>query len=533
MKLFVFILLSFFLAHGSSFAHMRELPSNTLPHKQVQYDDGRKESTDSLALMLENYLGVLEYESLETKISECDFLISTCSASEVRSEVALRIYNYYLQSNLMGVEAVSVHIYDRWFATGKVEVGEDVLFGAKIFADFNRQSLLGNVAPKLKMCTAEGDSLSIMGVADNSRRFKILYFYDVNCPKCFVETTKMPVLLKNDFPVDFYPIYVGVDKKAWEDYRTRFDYQTTRTKIVNLWDENLNSDYQRKYGVLQTPKLFLVDPMGVIIGRGLDVPTLTAMLQVIFEEKKLEYGSEQSVKVFDETFAPYGSSLTAENVRFVADYIEETTLNRADTLMFKQLSGDLLYYLIPKKGQVWKDGLQYVIDDKVLSRSDVWSSDDDSLKIVGTAQMMSELLGLSPVGSRLPSFKLPGVLSRQSVGCGSNRTGADRVKSKTGKFNIRKLSGDKNLIFFWTDGCENCKAEKKALMDLLSSAEGKGIHLFEVNMDEIFSSCPNLVDKLLATFDLSALPYIISTDRKGRVTGRYLSFTSRNTISNK
>ena len=42
-------------------------------------------------------------------------------------------------------------------------------------------------------------------------------------------------------------------------------------------------------------------------------------------------------------------------------------------------------------------------------------------------------------------------------------------------------------------------------------------------MDEIFSSYPEEAKELLDTFDLTMLPFIISTDRKGKVTGKYLS----------
>ena len=49
---------------------------------------------------------------------------------------------------------------------------------------------------------------------------------------------------------------------------------SANVSVTNLWDPSLNSDFQRKYGVLKTPQMFLIGKDGVILGRKLDVPAL-------------------------------------------------------------------------------------------------------------------------------------------------------------------------------------------------------------------------------------------------------------------
>ena len=44
-----------------------------------------------------------------------------------------------------------------------------------------------------------------------------------------------------------------------------------------------------------------------------------------------------------------------------------------------------------------------------------------------------------------------------------------------------------------------------------------------VNVDAIMASDPSLASRLIDTFDLSSLPYIIRTDRSGTIQDRYLS----------
>ena len=44
-----------------------------------------------------------------------------------------------------------------------------------------------------------------------------------------------------------------------------------------------------------------------------------------------------------------------------------------------------------------------------------------------------------------------------------------------------------------------------------------------VNVDKITASDPALADRLFETFDLSSLPFIIETDRKGKILRRYIT----------
>ena len=67
-----------------------------------------------------------------------------------------------------------------------------------------------------------------------------------------------------------------------------------------------------------------------------------------------------------------------------------------------------------------------------------------------------------------------------------------------------------------------CKAEINAADSLLLHGS-RGTRVLLVDMDMIFSSNPGQAGVLLNTFDLTMLPFIISTDRKGKVTGKYLS----------
>ena len=475
--------------------------------------------TAALEERLTEYFDLLKYESIDVQKTEADFMIEAATDSLVRQAVALRIYDHYLGSPVMGTEAVAIHIYDKWFETGKISIGSDIdLMNAKIFAEFNRQSLIGEKAPELVMETLQGDTLKLFAdrekYARKGDRHKVLFFYDHSCAKCKLETVLLGNLLQTeDYPIDFYAIYTGDDKQAWESYvAERFDISPVNSRIYHLWDPTMDSDFQRKYGVVQTPRLFLVRPDGVIKGRGLNARALSLMLDEIFASPDLDYGKPDSEAYFDQLmtlFPPAEGEAPSAAVQQAADHMAVSILQAGDTTMFRQFIGDFLYYLAPKSGQEAKEGMKFLIDNYISGRSDIWRSKDDSLKVIGFAQIMDDLLSKALPGSRIPDLKVPGDLLRHEK------------KIKTGRFNLSRIRGERNVIIFYTEGCDICDAEKAAARKLV--AESSKFRVMMVNVDRIVASDPALANRLFDRFDLSSLPFIIETDRKGIILRRYIT----------
>ena len=128
---------------------------------------------------LAEYFALLEYQDVSVKIEECDTLISSAKDSSVRRHIALKAYGHYLDSRLMGDEAVAVHLADRWFISGKIRMGSATdLMNARIFADFNRSSLIGKQAPVATFVGPQGDSVTLGGPRDIQ---PVLFFYDTDC----------------------------------------------------------------------------------------------------------------------------------------------------------------------------------------------------------------------------------------------------------------------------------------------------------------------------------------------------------------
>lgn len=239
-------------------------------------DFDRYSGLDSL---LTQFYSSLERESIEVKNAEFDHLISTCQDSLTRQHVTLRVFDHYRHSRVMGEEAVAIHIYDRWLATGLVHTATDIeLMDAEIFADFNRSSLLGMTAPKVNLLKPCGGRETVPAEG----KVAVLFFYDTACAKCRLESQVLPsVLSQVDFPMNFYAVYVGTDKKEWKAFRRNFRIPGRRVKLRHLWDPEMDSDYQKYYGVTGTPRMFVVWKDGEILGRRLEVANLQEIIHYI------------------------------------------------------------------------------------------------------------------------------------------------------------------------------------------------------------------------------------------------------------
>ena len=131
--------------------------------------DGNTAAPDSTAMAairnkLEEYFAALERETADTKCREADFIIGICTDSLTRQAVTILTYSHFLNSPVMGDEAVAIHVFDRWISDGPVKMYSDAdYFSARLFAETNRNSLIGCKAPALGLHSPDGIPTVIFG----------------------------------------------------------------------------------------------------------------------------------------------------------------------------------------------------------------------------------------------------------------------------------------------------------------------------------------------------------------------------------
>ena len=248
------------------------------PHVAAAQDPAERYA--GLDSLLTEFYAALIPEDIEVKNAEMDRLIETCHDSLTRQHVTLQIFNHYMHARIMGEEAVAIHVYDEWIASGKVSTrSEFERMEADIFATFNRNSLLGMKAAEVTLRKPGGAKMTVPVPG----RKAVLFFYDTACAKCRLEAAALPSVLQEvDFPMNFYAVYVGYDKREWKAFRRNFRLKGMKDiSLVHLWDPEMESGYQIIYGVTATPRMFVTWTDGEIIGRRLEVSNLQQIIEYI------------------------------------------------------------------------------------------------------------------------------------------------------------------------------------------------------------------------------------------------------------
>jgi len=262
---------------------MRRLLAGVLTLCVAVFRTGAQEA-DSLRFakldsILVEYLAAIQTADADEKSAECDFMIGSCGDSSAQNHIALKLYDHFREPQRMGDEAVGIHIFDKWFSHGPLRMRSDIeRMDAAINAEFNRHTLIGMQAPEVSLRKMNGKTFNV----PQKGRTGILFFYNTSCSTCKAEISLLPQVIENiDFPVDFYAVYTGQDRKAWKEFAgEKFKFHNRKVRVINLWDKDIESNYQMLYGIISTPKIYVTEPSGKIIGRRLGMDTLSQILSI-------------------------------------------------------------------------------------------------------------------------------------------------------------------------------------------------------------------------------------------------------------
>lgn len=338
-------------------------------------------SAQSKDKVLEEYLLALEAYDIPTKIEETDFIIGNCDSAS-REEVAVKVFEHFRNSHLMGDENVAVHVADKWIH-GNAAISS--------YADFNRASLLGMKAPLLPEAGLESFSKS---------KPTTLWFYDTDCAKCKLESVKLEDFFLRRSDCELITFYTGDNPRKWKEFIS--SHFTSVSSARHLCDFSESSDFRKLYSVTATPRMFLIDKEGIIVGRMLD----TESLEKLLDERKARE---------------------------------------------KQAVTELFYRLVPLRGEDAKNSLEYIIDNYILCPDSPFDSAEDSLMVVNFAQIQKDLLSKARPGSKIAGIKVNGSLNGGKV--------KNRRLDRLGKNCSR--NGGRTIIIFHTSGCHRCEAELK------------------------------------------------------------------------
>ena len=136
--------------------------------------------------------------------------------------------------------------------------------------------------------------------------------------------------------------------------------------IVHLWDPEMTSDFVTKYGVISTPKMFLLNRQGIIVGRDL---TPAALSQVVDVQESILTPTEM---IFERIFTPIANTADTTLVTKEIDTFFEDSKDNPE--FFHELFYALYQYLKTSASYTLQQGAAYLANKYIAGMPELWET---------------------------------------------------------------------------------------------------------------------------------------------------------------
>ncbi len=240
----------------------------------VDFADDRILRTPLLQSKIKYYLDNLTVQAPDSINKSADFIVTKSQANkDVFKFCVWNITNTYETSNIMGMDAIFVHMAEAYYLSGKA-FWIDSTVKAKIRERYEtlKPLLIGKKAPALSLPDTANHFHDLY---KQPGKFTILYFWDPNCGHCQKETPKL-----NDFYKE------NKDKRSVSIYSVSTDHPSDWKKYVRekglvflnvcnaIGDKTVYYDLRKGYDVYSTPTIFVLNEKKEIIAKKLGVEQL-------------------------------------------------------------------------------------------------------------------------------------------------------------------------------------------------------------------------------------------------------------------
>jgi|AntAceMinimDraft_17_1070374.scaffolds.fasta_scaffold00593_1 thiol-disulfide isomerase/thioredoxin len=232
----------------------------------IDFTDDRLLRTPVFSNKLNQYMTTVIVPHPDTIIKESDAIIEKALTNkEIFKYVVSFLTNKYLTSNIMGYDAIFVHLAEKYYMTNQAYwVSPANLKKIIKKAKTLKPLLIGKKAPNLIMEDTIGLVYSLYNI---KAKYTIILFWNVNCGFCKKEMPKLKKLYDNkSLKTEVYAVYTSTDIEKWKDY-----IKKEKLKWINVGGKKCNINYRKVYDVYSVPTLYLLNENKEIIAKKINI----------------------------------------------------------------------------------------------------------------------------------------------------------------------------------------------------------------------------------------------------------------------
>ena len=242
----------------------------------VDFTDSRLVRTPILHGKVDIWLKNLTFPTAEDGINNVDELFNRAMVNEdVFKYVANQTAKYYRKSNVIGLDAVYVHIADNYLLKRDIAPwikGEEKQKIRRRLAKM-KPNIIGNKAPNIALNDREGNRISMREI---DAEYTVVFFWDYECPFCQDSMPRWKSIYNKykDKGLEFYAVCINTDDpNQWTKY-----IDQNKLEWINVIG-NERARYSQQYNVDGTPTVYLLDKEKKIISKKLKETQLERLLQ--------------------------------------------------------------------------------------------------------------------------------------------------------------------------------------------------------------------------------------------------------------
>lgn len=190
------------------------------------------------------------------------------------------LLNKYQSSEIIGMDAVFVHIADKYYLAGRTPwVDEEFLSKLKDRVAHIKPNLLWAVAPNFKVETLNAQSFEL---AKDKADATVLVFWEPSCSHCKVAIPKIDSIARKYDPKRLHVIgfMTTGDGPEWQKYVLEHKLEWW----INVWDPYRKTGFHDNYDIYSTPVIYVLDKNHKIVIKRIGVESLAAILDDLLKK---------------------------------------------------------------------------------------------------------------------------------------------------------------------------------------------------------------------------------------------------------
>ena len=245
----------------------------------IDLTDDRMIRTPIFHGKIEQYVTKLTAQIPDSINAAADYILKKAKSKEVYKYVVWWVTNHYEKSQIMGMDAVFVHMAKNYYLNGKAYwVDSSVVTKMKDRVKILEPILLGKKAPNMFLTDSTGKLYTLEGVKAKST---ILYFWDPNCGHCQKETPKLHEFWEKNKARGIDVFAVCIDRKPddWKKF-----IREKKLNWTNVWDSYVATDFKNIYDIYSTPVIYILDENKKIVAKRIGVEQLPDFYDNYFKD---------------------------------------------------------------------------------------------------------------------------------------------------------------------------------------------------------------------------------------------------------